>query len=50
MIDISPQSFVFELTGTSANIDAFVEMMIPLGLVEQARTGIVAIGRGAEAT
>ena len=50
VIDISPQSFVFELTGTPVKIDAFVEMMIPIGLVELARTGVVAIGRGAEAT
>lgn len=50
VIDISPQSFVFELTGTSVKIDAFVEMMIPIGLVELSRTGVVAIGRGAEPT
>ena len=50
VIDISPASFVFELTGTPVKIDAFVEMMIPIGLVELARTGVVAIGRGAEAT
>lgn len=50
VIDISPQSFVFELTGTPVKIDAFVEMMIPLGLVELSRTGVVAIGRGAEPT
>ncbi|MFO1494030.1 MAG: acetolactate synthase small subunit [Lysobacterales bacterium] len=50
VIDISPQSFVFELTGTPVKIDAFVEMMIPNGLVELSRTGVVAIGRGADAT
>ena len=50
VIDISPASFVFELTGTPVKIDAFVEMMIPIGLVELSRTGVVAIGRGAEAT
>ena len=50
VIDISPASFVFELTGTPVKIDAFVEMMIPIGLVELSRTGVVAIGRGADAT
>ncbi len=50
VIDISPASFVFELTGTPVKIDAFVEMMIPIGLVELSRTGVVAIGRGAEPT
>ena len=49
VIDTTHTSFVFELTGTSAKIDAFVDLMIPLGLVELSRTGIVAISRGAEA-
>jgi acetolactate synthase-1/3 small subunit len=40
---------VFELTGTQQKIDAFVDLMKPLGLVEVSRTGVVAISRGAEA-
>ena len=39
-------SFVFELTGTSEKIDAFADLMKPLGLIEIARTGIAALGRG----
>ncbi len=49
VIDTTHSSFVFELTGAPAKIDAFMELMIPLGLVELSRTGVVAISRGAEA-
>jgi acetolactate synthase-1/3 small subunit len=49
VIDASTESFVFEITGKSDKIDQFVELMLPLGLVEVSRTGIVAISRGPEA-
>jgi acetolactate synthase-1/3 small subunit len=49
VIDATTESFVFEITGKSDKIDQFVELMLPLGLVEVSRTGIVAIGRGTEA-
>jgi acetolactate synthase-1/3 small subunit len=49
VIDASTESFVFEITGKSEKIDQFVELMLPLGLVEVSRTGIVAISRGPEA-
>jgi acetolactate synthase I/III small subunit len=49
IIDTTHSSFVFELTGTQQKIDAFVDLMKPLGLVEVSRTGVVAISRGAEA-
>src|SRR6185312_15091491 len=48
VIDGSTESFVFEITGKSDKIDQFVELMLPLGLVEVSRTGIVAIARGPE--
>ena len=48
VIDASTESFVFEITGASGKIDQFVNLMIPLGLVEVSRTGIVAIARGPE--
>jgi len=50
VIDATTESFVFEITGKSDKIDQFVELMLPVGLVEVSRTGIAAIGRGAEAT
>ena len=49
VIDATTESFVFEITGKSDKIDQFIGLMLPLGLVEVARTGIVAIGRGPEA-
>src|SRR3954469_13092953 len=48
VIDATTESFVFELTGASDKIDQFISLMLPLGLVEVSRTGIVAIARGPE--
>jgi acetolactate synthase-1/3 small subunit len=49
VIDATTESFVFEITGASDKIDQFVTLMLPLGLVEVSRTGVVAIARGPEA-
>src|SRR5882672_4146810 len=48
VIDATVESFVFEITGGSDKIDQFVNLMLPLGLVEVSRTGVVAISRGPE--
>ena len=48
IIDTTTESFVFEITGSSDKIESFVNLMIPIGLVEVSRTGVVAIGRGPE--
>jgi len=48
-LDTTHSSFVFEITGTPSKIDAYVELMRPLGLVEVSRTGVAAISRGPEA-
>lgn len=48
VVDSTLKSFIFEMTGTSEKIDAFADLMRPLGLVETARTGVAALGRGAE--
>lgn len=45
-VDSTLESFVFEITGTSEKINAFIELMLPLGLVDVSRTGIAAISRG----
>ena len=42
VIDATTESFVFEITGASGKIEQFVALMLPLGLVEVARTGIAA--------
>ncbi len=48
VVDSTNNSFVFELTGTSDKLRAFVNLMTPLGLVDVSRTGVVAIARGAK--
>jgi acetolactate synthase I/III small subunit len=49
VVDTTISSFVFEVTGNSSKIDSFVALMREVGLVEVARTGIVAIARGRDA-
>ncbi len=49
VVDATTSSFVFEVTGSIEKIDKFVELMREVGLVEVARTGIVAIARGRDA-
>ena len=48
VVDSTLESFVFEITGTPEKIDAFAELMRPLGLQEIARTGVAALSRGAK--
>ena len=48
VVDTTNESFIFEITGASAKIDQFVELMRPLGLVEVSRTGVLSIQRGKE--
>ncbi|EYD73772.1 acetolactate synthase small subunit [Limimaricola hongkongensis] len=49
VVDSTLESFVFEITGTPEKIDAFADLMRPLGLTELARTGVAALSRGPEA-
>jgi acetolactate synthase-1/3 small subunit len=46
VVDSTLESFVFEITGTPEKIDAFADLMRPLGLQEVARTGVAALSRG----
>ncbi len=46
VIDASTQNFIFELTGATDKLDAFLDLMRPLGLAEVSRTGVAAIARG----
>ncbi len=48
VVDSTTRSFVFEMTGSSDKINAFIDLMTPLGLVDACRTGVVAIARGTE--
>jgi acetolactate synthase-1/3 small subunit len=47
VIDSTTESFVFELTGSTEKLNAFISLMEPLGLADVSRTGVVAISRGA---
>lgn len=47
VVDSTLESFVFQITGTPDKVDAFAELMHPLGLIEVARTGVAAVSRGA---
>ncbi len=48
-VDTTTGSFVFEVSGSTDKVNQFVALMREVGLVEVARTGVVAIARGAEA-
>ena len=45
-IDSASESFVFEISGSTQKLDAFIRLMDPLGLVDVSRTGVAAIARG----
>ena len=46
VVDSTLESFVFEITGTPEKIDAFTDLVRPLGLNDIARTGVAAMARG----
>lgn len=45
VIDTTSDGFVFEITGAPSKIDKFVDLMRPLGLIEQSRTGVLSSSR-----
>lgn len=49
VVDSTVESFIFELTGSTKKLKAFIELMQELGLVEVARTGAAALARGSDA-
>ena len=48
VVDSTTDSFVFEITGTSAKVEEFISKLQPLGLAESCRSGSVAVNRGTE--
>src|SRR5256712_5769846 len=46
VIDVTPASFTLEATGEEGKIEAFIELLRPMGIQELVRTGKVAIARG----
>ena len=46
VIDYGTDAMCIEITGEPSKIDAFVQLMVPFGILEMCRTGIVALDRG----
>ena len=46
VIDYTNDGMCIEVTGDPSKIDAFIKLMIPFGVIEMCRTGIVALERG----
>jgi acetolactate synthase I/III small subunit len=49
VVNVSPASLIVEITGTEDKIDGLVEVLRPYGVMEMARSGRLAMCRGAEA-
>ncbi len=49
VVDSTIESFVFELTGSTEEIERFIKLMTVVGLTEVSRTGIAAMSRGPDA-
>jgi acetolactate synthase I/III small subunit len=45
-VDATLESFVFEITGSTDDVERFINLMSAIGLVEVSRTGVAAISRG----
>lgn len=48
-LDATLESFIFELTGDTSEVDRFIRLMTAVGLAEVSRTGIAAMARGVSA-
>ncbi len=46
VVDVSPKTYTLEVTGSEGKVNAFIEMIKHLGIIEIARSGKVAISRG----
>jgi acetolactate synthase I/III small subunit len=46
VVDATTESFIFEMTGATEKLDAFMALMRPVGLAEVSRTGVAAMARG----
>ncbi len=46
VVDVSSRTYTIETTGSEGKINAFIEMIKPLGIIEMARSGKVAMARG----
>ncbi|HSF14237.1 MAG TPA: acetolactate synthase small subunit [Vicinamibacteria bacterium] len=45
VVDVSPEALIFEITGSEDKVESLVDVLRPYGILEMARTGIVAMAR-----
>jgi acetolactate synthase-1/3 small subunit len=48
VVDVSPEALIFEITGSEDKINGLVDVLRPYGILEMARTGVVAMARATE--
>jgi acetolactate synthase I/III small subunit len=46
IVDVAPETMIVEISGQEGKVEAFIEMMRPIGIIELVRTGRVAMSRG----
>ncbi|GAB3350007.1 MULTISPECIES: acetolactate synthase small subunit [Chromohalobacter] len=46
IVDVTPSVYTVQITGDAGKLDAFVQAMAPIGILEVARTGVSGISRG----
>jgi acetolactate synthase-1/3 small subunit len=45
VVDISPTGMIIEASGNKEKVEAFIELLRPMGVRDVTRTGCIAIGR-----
>lgn len=50
VVDVAPDALMIELSGTEDKLEAFIELVRPHGIIELARTGVIAMPRGQHVT
>jgi acetolactate synthase-1/3 small subunit len=48
VVDVAPESLIIEISGTADKIDGLLEVLRPFGVLEMARSGRIAMTRGAD--
>jgi acetolactate synthase-1/3 small subunit len=50
IVDVTSDVLLIDMTGTPDKVGAFIDLLAPFGIVEQMRTGRLAMSRGRKAT
>ncbi len=50
IVDVNPETLTIEVTGGESKIDAMLELLAPIGILETVRTGLIALSRRTEIT